>query len=34
MELDERIPFISKLKKYSGLSNSTKEFSKCESQIV
>ena len=34
MELDERIPFISKLKKFSNLTQPTKDFSRCESQIV
>lgn len=30
VELDEKIPFITKLKRYSGLSNRTEEFTKVE----
>ncbi len=34
MELDERIPFISKLKRYSGLQNKTEEFARVEGLII
>ena len=34
IELDERIPFISKLKRYSGLYNTTKEFTAAETDFV
>lgn len=35
IELDERIPFISKLKRYSGLyNNTTKEFARAENDFV
>jgi len=34
IELDERIPFISKLRKYSGLNQSTSDFAKVEAIII
>lgn len=34
VELDERIPFISKLRKYSGLYNTTQEFSRAEATAI
>lgn len=34
VELDEKIPFITKLKRYSGLSNKTDEFTKAENVLV
>ena len=34
VELDERIPFISKLKRYSGLVNRTEEFTKAEQAFI
>jgi len=34
IELDERIPFISKLRKYSGINQSTADFTRVEGIIV
>jgi hypothetical protein len=34
MELDERIPFISKLRKYAGLYNTTQEFTRVEAILI
>lgn len=34
IELDEKIPFISKLKRYSNLTNKTEEFSKAETAFI
>jgi hypothetical protein len=34
IELDERIPFISKLRKYSGINQSTADFIRVEGIIV
>lgn len=34
IELDERIPFISKLKRYSNLVNRTEEFTKTEAVFI